>query len=128
MSKNSRQTDILNLIKEFEIEKQEELVERLNSLGHNTTQTTVSRDINELKLIKVKAERRPGYKYKEKQNTEQKQYLNVFKNVVKEIKASLNLIGVIAGDDTIFVAVDNPDNTEKIVLKLKEILNNGMVE
>ena len=65
MSKNSRQTDILNLIKEFEIEKQEELVERLNSLGHNTTQTTVSRDINELKLIKVKAERRPGYKYKE---------------------------------------------------------------
>ena len=106
-----------------------------------------------MKLIKVKAERRPGYKYKEKQNTEQKQYLNVFKNVVKEIKASLNLIviktvvgsanpvaalldqfsfeeiiGVIAGDDTIFVAVDNPDNTEKIVLKLKEILNSGMVE
>ena len=38
------------------------------------------------------------------------------------------IIGVIAGDDTIFVAVDNPDNTEKIVLKLKEILNSGMVE
>lgn len=153
MSKNSRQSDILNLIKEFEIEKQEELVERLNLLGHNTTQTTVSRDINELKLIKVKAEKRPGYKYKEKETSEEKQYLNVFKNVVKEIKSSLNLIviktvvgsanpvaalldqlsfeeiiGVIAGDDTIFIAVDNPDNTKKVVLKLNEILNKEISE
>ena len=38
MSKNSRQTDILNLIKEFEIEKQEELVEKLNSLGQKEDQ------------------------------------------------------------------------------------------
>ena len=53
MSKKERLLAINNLINEFEIDTQEELTEKLNALGFNVSQATVSRDINELNLIKV---------------------------------------------------------------------------
>ena len=51
--KSQRQQKILELIQEYEIETQEELIFYLNKYGFETTQATVSRDIRELKLIKV---------------------------------------------------------------------------
>ena len=51
--KSERQQKILELIGEYEIETQEELIFYLNKYGFETTQATVSRDIRELKLIKV---------------------------------------------------------------------------
>ncbi|WP_099158459.1 transcriptional regulator AhrC/ArgR [Virgibacillus ndiopensis] len=53
MSKIQRHIKIRELITENEIETQDELVDRLKSLGYNVTQATVSRDIKELHLVKV---------------------------------------------------------------------------
>ena len=53
MSKQRRQQALLELISEYEIDTQEELTRRLQALGFETTQATVSRDIRELKLEKV---------------------------------------------------------------------------
>lgn len=55
--KSTRHAKILELIKEYEIETQEELSEYLSKAGYQVTQATVSRDIRELKLTKVSYER-----------------------------------------------------------------------
>lgn len=54
--KSDRQTAILTLIQEYEIETQEELAEKLQQAGYQVTQATVSRDIRELRLTKVVGE------------------------------------------------------------------------
>ena len=51
--KSKRQDKILELIAEFEIETQEELIFYLNKYGFEATQATISRDIRELKLTKI---------------------------------------------------------------------------
>ena len=50
--KNIRQKKILELIEKYEIDTQETLIERLMEVGIAVTQTTVSRDIKQLKLVK----------------------------------------------------------------------------
>ena len=51
--KNERQKRILELIEQYEIETQDDLIKYLKDSGFNVTQATVSRDIRELKLTKV---------------------------------------------------------------------------
>ncbi len=51
--KNKRQNEILEIITTCEIETQEELIEQLARRGFQVTQATISRDIKELKLVKV---------------------------------------------------------------------------
>ncbi|KAB7709222.1 transcriptional regulator ArgR [Bacillus aerolatus] len=53
MNKGQRHIKIREIIVNNEIETQDELVDRLESLGYNVTQATVSRDIKELHLVKV---------------------------------------------------------------------------
>lgn len=53
MTKKDRQKVVLDLINEFEIDTQEELTAKLNERGIEVTQATISRDINELNLIKI---------------------------------------------------------------------------
>ncbi len=50
--KNSRQQKILELIKEYDIDTQETLINKLGEAGFSVTQTTVSRDIRQLNLVK----------------------------------------------------------------------------
>ena len=50
--KNSRQKKIIELIEKYDIDTQETLIERLNEIGISVTQTTISRDIRDLKLVK----------------------------------------------------------------------------
>ena len=52
MTRNARQRRIIELIKERDIDTQEELVTLLQQSGYNVTQATVSRDIKDLGLIK----------------------------------------------------------------------------
>jgi transcriptional regulator of arginine metabolism len=52
--KTRRQGAILRLVRERQISTQEELVNALREAGHEVVQTTVSRDIHELGLIKVR--------------------------------------------------------------------------
>ena len=51
--KTGRQTKILELIEQYDIETQEELSSYLQQAGYQVTQATVSRDIRELKLTKI---------------------------------------------------------------------------
>jgi transcriptional regulator of arginine metabolism len=51
--KNKRQEKILELIREKAFYTQDELQEELNSLGYNVTQSTVSRDIKQLRIVKA---------------------------------------------------------------------------
>lgn len=51
--KNSRQTKILAILAEHNVETQEELLELLQRQGFQATQATISRDMKELRLIKV---------------------------------------------------------------------------
>ena len=51
--KLARHEKIIELIKEYDIDTQEELAARLNEAGFKVTQATVSRDIRALKMTKV---------------------------------------------------------------------------
>ena len=62
MQKKERQRKILDLINQFELDTQDEITELLNKQGIEVTQATISRDINELNLIKV-AGKTKKYKY-----------------------------------------------------------------
>ncbi|MCF6137843.1 transcriptional regulator AhrC/ArgR [Pseudalkalibacillus berkeleyi] len=53
MNKGQRHIKIREIITNFDIDTQDELVDRLKSAGFNVTQATVSRDIKELHLVKV---------------------------------------------------------------------------
>lgn len=148
--KSKRHDMILQIIKEQDIETQEELAEGLKVAGFDVTQATVSRDIKLLKLIKLQGEN-GKYKYvtsaSEKNNIGDK--LNsILKNtllhvenvdnfvVVKTISGSAmaaaealdtldleDIAGTIAGDNTIFILVRRKEKAEEIVDRLKKMIN-----
>ena len=60
--KTKRQNEIIRIISAEDIETQEELASELRALGYKVTQATVSRDIRELRQIKVAA-KEGGFKY-----------------------------------------------------------------
>ena len=147
--KYKRQSKILELINEFEIYTQEELAERLGSCGYTATQATISRDIKELKLIKVPASG-GQYKYIAGNYDEDKtniKFFNILTETVTNIQTAKNLIvvktysgmanaaaeaidnlnfseiiGTIAGDNTIFVAFANDENAEAVAQKLEKMI------
>lgn len=51
--KRNRQEKLLELISRYEIETQDELIERLRENGYSATQATISRDIRELQIAKM---------------------------------------------------------------------------
>lgn len=149
MKRNKRQLKIIEIINNFDVETQGELIELLNQAGFPTTQATISRDINELGIIKILT---PNKRYKyvcppdEKTNMANK-YNNLFKCSVVSIKCAKNIIviktiigsassaaafidnldiseivGSLAGDDTIFLAVVDENAAEKVKEQLNEYL------
>ena len=58
--KSQRQSKILELISKYDIETQEELTQYLAKNGYNATQATVSRDIKDLRLVKISTGVRHG--------------------------------------------------------------------
>lgn len=149
MSKIKRQQKLLDIIKQNEVETQEELIVILNNCGYNVTQATVSRDINELKLIKVAGKQK---KYRYAQVTQSKQidnmkFLNLFKAAVVSIEPAQNLVvvktlisngapvgatvdslnykeivGCVAGDDTLLIVTHTSQEAELVADRLKELL------
>ena len=122
--KFQRQAKILELIETNEIETQEELSSRLRLLGYETTQATVSRDIKELRLIKILS---PSGKYRyatsaqEAENSYASRLQNIFRECVTSVAAANaidamrlpNALGSISGDDTVFIAMkDNESAVE----------------
>lgn len=60
--KNVRQQKILEIIEKYDIDTQETLISKLAELGFNVTQTTISRDIRQLNLVKAVSSK-GTYKY-----------------------------------------------------------------
>lgn len=150
MTRSNRQLKILDIISKHDIDTQEELVEKLRNEGFNITQATISRDIKDMGIIKTLSSDGRHYKYAIQRTADSgtsDKYLNMFKNTVISIRASHNLVvlktevgsagpaaelidklnyvevlGVIAGDNTIFVAIDSVDNTEAVRQRLQSLL------
>ena len=142
--KNKRQGAILEIIASGEIETQEELIERLAERGFHVTQATVSRDIKELKLVKVAAKSRKT-KYAPLAGqalTIPEQLMPVFTHGLVSAVNNLVLIktlpgmaqavasaidslklsetlGTIAGDDALLIVCRTDACAEDVVLTLK---------
>lgn len=150
--KSKRHVKILELIQKNDIETQEELLDYLNGEGYRVTQATVSRDIRELKLTKV-AVRNGRQKYAvlaENTNDMLEKYTRIFQNgfvsmdmaqnilVVKTVPgmamaaaAALDsmdcheIVGSIAGDDTIMCAVRTVEDTVTLMERLRKIVEDA---
>lgn len=147
--KYSRHAKILELIDKFNIETQEELADKLREVGMDITQATVSRDIKELRLIKVMTEDE-HYRYAPVSQTEgtiTNRLLTIFTEsfvscdyannivVVKTLpgmaQASASamdslkwtdIIGTIAGDDTIMIICRAEKIAEELVNRLNKMI------
>ena len=143
-----RHDKIRELISKYEIETQEELAERLNMEGFNVTQATISRDIRELKLSKTPVEggRQKYVVMHTKETKLSEKYVRVLKDgfesmdmaqnilVIKTVSgmamavaAALDnmqcdeIVGSIAGDDTIMCAVRTSAEAQNLLARLKKL-------
>ena len=146
--KMERHSKIVELIGKYEIETQEELAEYLNKEGYNVTQATVSRDIRELKLSKIQTEN-GGQKYAvfHPQTAFNDKYTRILHDsfvsmdmaqnilVIKTmsgmamaVAAALDaihfseIVGCIAGDDTVMVVVSSDGAAEDLSEKIKHMM------
>ena len=147
--KVERHSKIVELIGKYEIETQEELAEKLNQSGFNVTQATVSRDIRELKLTKIQGENgRQRYMVLESpRGTSAIKYIRILKDGFMSMDMAQNIlviktvagmamavcaaidamqwnevVGSIAGDDTIMCAIRSVDDTVKVMDKISKIV------
>lgn len=147
--KTKRQAKMLELIKKYDIETQEELSDYLEKEGYQVTQATVSRDIRELKLTKVaKSNGRQKYAALVESGEDlSEKYVRVFRDgfvsmdmaqnilVIKTVAgmamavaAALDamhlheVVGSIAGDDTIMCAIRSGDDTVAVMSRLRKIV------
>lgn len=147
--KNARQTAILSIIEQNDIETQEDLAGKLRDMGIVVTQATVSRDIKELRLLKVLSAK-GGYKYATADKAEHglsDRFVRIFVDsvlsiasagniiVVKTLSGSANaaaeaidsmrwpeMLGTMAGDNTILVIVHNEEEAARTVARFQEML------
>ena len=145
--KSERHAKILEIIRKNEVETQEELSDRLEREGFQVTQATVSRDIRELKLTKV-AMSNGKQKYAaltEPAEDLSQKYIRVLKDgfasmdmaqnilVVRTVSGmavaaalyALNfheIVGTIAGDDTIMCAVRSVEENIRLMDRLRKMV------
>ncbi len=147
--KNARQTAILSIIEQNDVETQEELAGKLKEMGIVVTQATVSRDIKELRLLKVLSGS-GGYKYATADKAEHglsERFVRMFRDsvlsinfagnivVVKTLAGSANaaaeaidsmhlpeILGTMAGDNTILVIVQNEAEAAQAVKRFQDML------
>ena len=92
--KTVRQVAILDIIEKQEIETQEELASALNARGIRVTQATVSRDIKELRLLKVLLPQ-GGYKYAVADKADHglaDRFVRIFRDSVLSIQYASNIV------------------------------------
>jgi len=146
--KVDRHSKIVELIGKYQIETQEELASYLKEAGYQVTQATVSRDIRELKLTKVQRENgRQCYSVMQSQKDFSEKYLRILRDcfvsmdmaqnilVIKTVSGMAGaaaealdvigfheMVGCIAGDNTIMCAMRTIDDTIIFMDKLKKII------
>lgn len=147
--KSKRQNAILDIIENYTVETQEELIERLRAEGFEVTQATISRDIRELKLAKVMCES-GSYKYIIPQTTTDDGhhiYNKALTASIKSVDHAMNIVvvhtypgmanavaagidvirteeilGSVAGDDTIIVVTRDADSATIVKKRLQKII------
>ena len=149
--KNKRHEVIINLIKNHVLTTQDELQEALQNLGFSVTQSTVSRDIKELRIVKSQDEN-GIYRYhiatKNSDNTRDRNHFEeMFSKSCTDVVYSMNtvvikchtamaqaacegfdslkwdgVVGTIAGENTIFILMRTEDMAHKLNDKLKQYI------
>ena len=147
--KTIRQVAILDIIEKRDVETQEELAEALRDRGIKVTQATVSRDINELRLLKVLT---PAgvYKYATADKAENgltERFIRILTESVLSVASSNNLIvvktlsgsanvaaealdslhwpeilGTLAGDNTILLIIRSNEDVPGVTARIKELM------
>ena len=145
----ARQSKILEIIKNNEIDTQEKLAEKLIAAGFKATQATVSRDIKELGLVKTagKSGRSCYAEAPREKNKDLDRFSKILKETVLEMRTAENIIvirtlsgcaaaagevldnigvdgvaGSIAGDNTIFIAVESKDRVNHVLKIISELI------
>lgn len=146
--KVNRHAKIVELIGKYHIETQEELAEHLNAEGFRVTQATVSRDIRDLKLTKVPTEdgKQKYAVLKTVETALREKYFRILKDgfismdmaqnilVIKTVSGMAmavaaaidemqwhEVVGCIAGDDTIMCAIRTVEDTKLVMEKIRKI-------
>src|SRR6266545_1164012 len=146
MSKLSRQSLIRDLVQQEPVSNQEQLRKLLLRQGFDVTQATLSRDINELALVKTSA----GYSTSPREVQAEPGYHSVGRLVrefVIEVREAQNLlviktaagsaqpvaavidaegwaeiVGTVGGDDTILLISQNKKNAHRVLLRIKGMM------
>ena len=148
--KDKRHEKIIELINQYDIETQDELAEHLRNAGFQVTQATVSRDIRKLKLSKVPA--RDGKQNYALLNGVQHQMSEKYVGILREAFVSMDsaqnilviktvsgmamalataldninwkeILGCVAGDDTVMCVIRTQEDTEAVMDELKKIVD-----
>ena len=143
--KKSRQRKIIEIIEKNNVDTQGELTEYLRAAGYSVTQATVSRDIRELRLSKIPAGdgKQKYVVLKQEEESFEDRYIRILKDgflsmdmaqnilVIKTVSglamavaAAIDalkipeVVGCIAGDDTIMVAVRGVEENKILMDKI----------
>lgn len=146
--KIKRHSKIIELINTYDIETQEELAQRLEESGFVVTQATVSRDIRDLKLSKVVyGDGKQKYSLMPKQDGISEKYVRILKEAFISMDMAQNIlvlktvsgmamavaaaldslqmneiVGCIAGDDTIMAAIRSADDTVVVMERIRKLI------
>ena len=146
--KSKRQEKILEIISKNNIETQEDLITALKNEGYNATQATASRDIRQLKLLKVLVDGVYKYVAPKTENDEISEYNLALMSSIKDIKSACNnvvvktnpglaqavaagidamsyseILGCVAGDDTIIIIAASESAALTVVDKITKIIS-----
>ena len=144
--KHTRQKQIIDIIKSKIIFTQEDLQNELLNLGFDVAQSTVSRDIKELKLYKSR-DKEGNYRYVTNNIRSDNTQRNIFTSSVLSVDYALNnvvikcrtgmasgacvalddifheyMLGSLAGDDTIIVVTHSVEDSKTLVEQINNIL------
>ncbi len=149
MLRTARHAKILEIISHKEIETQEELCAELNKLNYVVTQATISRDIKDLHLFKVSGvEKKYRYAYiNDSKNAISPKMKSLFRDCVISVKSAQNIVviktlvgnganagtvvdklnypeivGCVAGDDTLLVVCNTNEDAVSLVSKINEFI------
>ena len=148
--KRNRPEAILRVISQYEVETQQELAQRLKEEGFEVTQATVSRDIRDMKLSKMPTGE--GHQKYVRFHNDEKHLSGKYVNVLKEGFVSIDMaqnilvvktvsgmamavaaaidamkypeiVGSIAGDDTIMMAVRTVEDTKSLMNQILQLVH-----
>ena len=151
--RSERQRAIVDMLREGSARTQEDVAARLVEAGYDVTQATVARDLEQVGAVKVKREGKLGYSLPEKlgdRNWPVDRLKRIFAEWVQAVETSGSMVvvrtppgsahlvalavdqaklpevvGTIAGDDALFIAVRSTLPTEPLAQRLRDLMGAG---